>query len=148
MRNKILPPAYFLIAAVAIGILHFAWPIARIIDQPWRWLGVALIIFGGAINIWADRLFSKHGTTVKPHEKPAYLIVFGPFRASRHPMYLGMTAILLGIAVSSGTIAAFIPPIIFVFIMEKIFIPVEEQNLLETFGQKYADYKKKTRRWL
>jgi len=148
MKNKIQPPTYFLIGAVAAGVLHFVWPVAQFIDSPWRWLGVALVVLGGAINIWADQLFAKHGTTVKAHEKPAYLIVFGPFRASRHPMYLGMAIILLGIAVSSGTVGAFIPAIAFVFIMEKLFIPIEEQNLLETFGQKYLNYKQKTRRWL
>ena len=147
MKNKILPPTYFLIFLALIAGLHFIFPITKIIHSPYNWLGIVLIIFGSAVNLWADSIFKKEKTTVKPHEKPSVLIVSGPFRLSRHPMYLGMTAILFGIAILLGSLTSFILLVIFVILMQKLFIPTEEKNLEATFGQKYLDYKKKVRCW-
>ena len=63
-------------------------------------------------------------------------------------MYLGMCAILLGEAILMGSIVMFFVPIIFVLLMEIIFIPHEEKNLEDVFGVEYINYKKKVRRWI
>ncbi len=99
MKNKILPPTYFLMSLALIIGLHFIFPITRIIPLPYNWFGIFLIVFGGVINIWTDNIFKKEKTTVKPYEKPSILIVSGPFRFSRNPMYFGMAVILLGVTV-------------------------------------------------
>jgi len=93
-------------------------------------------------------LFKKRKTNVKPYDLPTFLEVTGPFRLSRHPMYLGMCSILLGEAVILGSVTVFLFPIFFVILMEIIFIPYEEKNLEEVFGGEYVDYKKKVRRWI
>ena len=93
-------------------------------------------------------MFKKSKTTVKPHKNPTSLEVLGPFRVSRHPMYLGMSAILLGVAIILGSIITFVIPIFFVMLMEIMFIPFEEKNLEKAFGKKYLDYKMKVRRWI
>lgn len=96
----------------------------------------------------ADSLFKKNRTTVKPQEMPSKLLVSGPFRISRHPMYIGMAAILLGEAVFLGSLIAFVFPLIFVMLMELFFIPKEEENLECAFGREYVDYKRRVRRWI
>jgi len=93
-------------------------------------------------------LFKKNKTTVKPYRNPTELITSGPFRISRHPMYLGMMLILLGIAIVHGTLITFAFPIIFIILMELFFIPYEEKNLERISGRKYLSYKKRVRRWL
>lgn len=143
-----MPPVYFIIFLVLSIILHFVFPIEKFIYVPYTYTGFLLIVFGGILNLWSDSLFKKSKTTVKPHEKPTSLEVSGPFRISRHPMYLGMAAILLGLAVLHGTLITFIFPIIFIILMETIFIPMEEKNLEKSFGKKYLNYKKKVRRWI
>ena len=148
MKNKILPPTYFLIFLGLIIGSHFIFPITKIIPSPYNWLGIVLIVFGGVINLWTDNIFKKEKTTVKPYEKPSVLIVSGPFRFGRHPMYLGMAAILFGVAVLLESLMSFIFPIIFVILMQILFIPTEEKNLEIAFGQRYLDYKKKVRRWI
>ncbi|MDP2898656.1 MAG: isoprenylcysteine carboxylmethyltransferase family protein [bacterium] len=148
MRNRVLPPTYFLVCLVCEIGLHFAFPIRKIVAFPYSLVGIPLIILGGGLNVWADALFKKHGTTVKPHESPTALVTSGPFRLSRHPMYLGMLAILLGDAVLLGSVVTFVFPIVFVILMEAIFIPLEERDLEEIFGERYLDYWKKVRRWI
>jgi protein-S-isoprenylcysteine O-methyltransferase Ste14 len=47
-----------------------------------------------------------------------------------------------------GAIQAFFAPAAFFIIMDKVFIPYEEEKLLQGFGNHYDDYMKRTRRWL
>jgi protein-S-isoprenylcysteine O-methyltransferase Ste14 len=128
--------------------LHFAFPVLKFVSSPYYYLGVILILFGIIINLWTDSLFKKKQTTVKPHEMPNFFIDSGPFRLSRHPMYLGMMSILLGVAIFLGSLITFVFPIVFIIIMERNFIPMEEKNLIKKFGNRYVDYRKNVRRWI
>jgi protein-S-isoprenylcysteine O-methyltransferase Ste14 len=148
MKSKIQPPGYFAVSLLLSVGLHFVLPVIRVVVSPYRYLGIVLIGFGVVLNLWTDSLFKRHKTTVKPYENPAHLEVVGPFRISRHPMYLGMVAILLGIAIALGSLVTFVLPIVFVILMETMFIPFEEKNLEEVFGREYLDYKKNVRRWI
>ena len=72
----------------------------------------------------------------------------GPFRFTRNPMYLGITIMLLGIAVAVGSPAMLIAPMGFFAIMSLVFIPYEEGRLREFFPKDYLDYTQRVRRWL
>ncbi len=98
--------------------------------------------------MWADGLFKRKNTTVKPFEKSSALILEGPFRFSRHPMYLGMVIALLGVAIILGSLITFLVPIAFFVSMQIVFIRHEEKALEQTFGQEYLDYKNRVRSWL
>ena len=148
MKTKILPPTYFFIFLFLLVGFHFVIPIKKIIYFPYSIVGVVLIIIGIVLNIWADGLFKKSRTTVKPYDMPRSLEIAGPFRISRHPMYLGMVAVLLGTAILFGSLITFLFPLLFAILMEILFISSEEKNLEKTFGKKYLDYKKKVRRWI
>lgn len=148
MERKILPQNWFLVLLILLFGLSFILPFAKVIHSPYNWAGIFFILFGFVINIWADNLFKKFKTTVKPDEEPTSLIISGPFRFSRHPMYLGMAAILLGAAFVSRSLISLIFPIIFVGVMQKIFIPFEESVLESVFGNKYLYYKKTVHRWI
>jgi protein-S-isoprenylcysteine O-methyltransferase Ste14 len=111
-------------------------------------VGFLFILLGIILNIWVDIMFKKNKTTVKPYKNPTEFITSGPFRISRHPMYLGMMLILLGATIVSGTLIIFVFPIAFIILMEIFFIPFEEKNLERIFGRKYLSYKSRVRRWL
>lgn len=148
MEKKILPPNYFCFLLMLLIITHFIFQKYRFLTSSIRFSGILLIFFGIFIDMWADSIFKKSKTTVKPNEIPSILITTGPFRISRHPMYLGMILILLGSSIICGTVITLIYPIIFLILMEIIFIPVEENNLIGKFGEDYIIYKKRTRRWI
>ena len=99
-KPKVFPPTYFLIALLAIPILHFLLPLMKIIPAPWNWFGILFILLGITIELAADRLFHQAGTTVTPYEESQTLVTCGVFRISRNPMYLGFALILAGAAVS------------------------------------------------
>lgn len=148
MKNKPLPPTYFLICLALVFGSHFIFPITKIIHTPYNWLGWLLVVFGIILNLWTDSIFKKAKTTVKPNEKPSTLIISGPFLISRHPMYLGMTAMLFGVSVFLGSITSFIFSVVFVILMQKFFISFEEKQMEKYFGNKYLEYKMRVRCWL
>ena len=146
--NKILPPTYFFSCLVISVVLHFFFPIKQIILLPYNWLGFLFFFLGGILNIWTDQLFKKVNTTVKPFEKPSTLILKGPFKISRNPMYLGMALLLIGLGFVLGSIISFAGFVLFVAAMEISFIQQEEKILLKVFGAEFEAYKKKVRRWI
>jgi protein-S-isoprenylcysteine O-methyltransferase Ste14 len=148
MPPKLMPPTYFMILLVFSIVLHVVFPVKTILHAPYTYLGLFFILFGTVLNLWADALFKKRSTPVKPHEPPTSLEVSGPFRISRHPMYLGMAAILLGLAILLGSVISFVFPVLFILVMELLFIPTEDWNLEQAFGAEYQAYKKRVRRWL
>ena len=122
MRTKrILPPTYLLLSISTMVLLHFLIPVSKVASYPWNLLGILLLIIGGALNLIADAAFKREKTTVKPFEKSTALVVSGVFTISRHPMYLGMVIILLGIAILMGTLTPFIVVVIFGILMELVF---------------------------
>ncbi|KQC13459.1 MAG: hypothetical protein APR56_05265 [Methanosaeta sp. SDB] len=148
MKSEIQPPTYFAVLLLLSAASHFAYPGSQLVEPPHAYLGFLLIGFGAILNLWTDSLFKKGRTTVKPQEMPSKLVVSGPFRISRHPMYLGMAAILLGEAVFLGSLTTFAFPPIFAVLMEVLFISKEEENLEKAFGKEYLDYKRRVRRWI
>lgn len=59
-----------------------------------------------------------------------------------------MTAMLFGSAVVMGTLITFIFTVLYILIIDTLFIPDEEQRLENIFGMEYREYKKKVRRWI
>ncbi|MBN1301254.1 MAG: isoprenylcysteine carboxylmethyltransferase family protein [Melioribacteraceae bacterium] len=147
-KKKALPPRYFSTSIVIIIAAHLMLPIATLIEFPWNLIGLPLILIGGLMNLIADKDFKSANTTVKPFEYSEELITDGIFRVTRNPMYLGMALFLLGESILAGSITPFLITIIFIFLMDKIFITNEEQMLAEKFGVQYNDYKKNVRKWI
>lgn len=146
--QRAMPTTYLFIYLVAAIVLHFFFPVRQIIHAPYTYCGLPLIVLGIGLNIWADGLFKKKKTAVKPFEKPSALIREGPFRFSRHPMYLGFVILLAGTATLLGSLITFLVPIAIFVTLEMLFIPHEEKQLEKTFGKRYLDYKNQVRRWL
>ena len=146
--RKILPPTYLLIAIAVIVILQFLLPLAKIIPVPWNIFGIIPLACGIALNMVADRAFHQASTTVKPFEESTTLITSGVFQFSRHPMYLGFVLILSGVAILLGSLIPYFVILVFVILMDRVFIRVEEQMLEEKFGQAWLEYKRSVRCWI
>jgi protein-S-isoprenylcysteine O-methyltransferase Ste14 len=148
ISRKILPPNYCFTYLVAALVLHLIFPVATVLPPPYNLLGIVLVVLGIWIMVWADDLFKKVNTEVKSFDKPTVLVTHGPFRISRHPMYVGFVSLLLGVAMLLGSLIAFVAPLAMFFTLEILFIPFEEDMCQEVFGDAYGDYKKRVRKWL
>jgi len=149
MRGRnVLPTTYLFLSIAVMVAMHLLFPLAKVVAYPLNLLGSIPLGIGIAFNLIADRAFKKYRTTVKPFEESTVLITSGVFRVSRHPMYLGMVLILIGIAVLMRSLPPFAVIPIFALLMERVFIRVEEKMLEDKFGQPWLEYKGKVRRWI
>ncbi len=142
------PPTLLATTLVAMLALHVLVPVAGIIPRPWTLAGLVPIAFGVAWNLRADKLLREHQTTVKPHLPPTALIETGPYRYSRNPMYVGMSAVAVGTAAALGTLAPLAVAAVFVGVLAVVFVPMEERSMAETFGEAWHAYTRRVRRWL
>jgi protein-S-isoprenylcysteine O-methyltransferase Ste14 len=146
---KIVPPIWIVIF-VAVGLcVNWLFPSRDFMD--WRSYPIGIILFGFGLSgvLWAGSIFHRRGTEIVPASPMnKLLLVEGPFKITRNPMYLGMTLAQLGIAFFVGTLPMFFVPIAFFCLINFVFIPFEEQKMLRQFGDQFADYKRRVRRWL
>ena len=144
---KIPPP---LALAVSIGLAALAgWfvpPLQTVwFHSSWAAWGVVLgaLIWAG----WAAREFRHHRTTILPQRQPTSLLCRGPFRISRNPLYLAMLLLTVVPWLAWGRIGLLLAPALFFAFANWVIIPCEEANLRAHFGDAYAGYCRRVRRW-
>ena len=146
--KRSLPPTYFLAAVLLMLACHVFVPVRRLLLFPWTLLGLIPVGLGIGLNLVADRAFKTHATTVKPFQTSTRLVTTEVFGFSRNPMYLGMVCILMGVAGLTGTLTPWLVIPVFMAVLTRVFIRVEEKRLAETFGEAYHAYTRRVRRWL
>ena len=114
-------------------------------------VAAATAVVGGSLCLLAGSAgnFLRHRTTVDPVrvERAQHLVVDGPNRLTRNPMYLGMLLALAGWAVWLGNAAALLALPLFVAVLNTLQIRPEEAALRARFGADYARYAQRVRRW-
>jgi len=146
--RRIYPPHWVAILAVSEAVVARLLPGYRLIPSPWNALGVLLAVLGLAFGGWAFALFRRAKTGIVPFTPATSLVLRGPYRFSRNPMYLGMALVLTGEAVVLGAVTAFLAPLAFVLIVTVRFIRPEEAQMEGTFGADYRELRRRVRRWL
>ncbi len=142
-------PDLLFLTSIGMSILfHYILPILELVSYPYSLIGIVLIIIGMITAFLTNSILLKKGTSIKPFENPSVLVASGPFKFSRNPIYLSMALALLGVAIFLGSLSPFIFPIIFVIMIDRSVIPIEETNLERRFGEEYLDYKTKVNRWV
>ena len=148
MNNKIPPPIVTLISGLAIYFSKNLFPNHHglILDI----FSVLLLACGTIIIRTAFLSFKNYQTTINPLNltKTSSLVNTGIFKYTRNPMYLGMVFILLSIALKFNLYGGLIVIWLFFSFITKFQIIPEEKAMEKLFGQKFNNYKKKTRRWL
>jgi len=139
---------YFLVLLILSIASHFIFPVRVVLHSPFTWTGILIIGASLYLAFRCRALFLQNRTTLSPYESPTVLITTGPFCISRNPAYLAMAAILFGSAVLMGTLVPFVFPVLFIVIIEVLFIPDEERRLEEIFGEEYREYKREVGRWV
>jgi len=147
-KPRIVPVAWLLIAATAMVFLNFKLPLVELTPglsgvPIWLLLGP-----GSILLIWSAHKFAKAGTGVMPFSESTKLITTGIYRFTRNPMYLGMALFLAGGALKLGSLGAWIPVPLFIWVIDHQFIRNEEIFLTGIYGDEYRDYLKKVRRWI
>jgi protein-S-isoprenylcysteine O-methyltransferase Ste14 len=121
------------------------WPDSTAVESR---LGWGLLVAGVLLAASAAYLFRRAGTTPNPSKPTSALVIWGPYRFTRNPMYVGMTTLYLG-----GTLFLNDPwPLVFlpvvIALVQRYVIAREEAYLERKFGDEYRAYKARVRRWI
>ncbi|RFU13164.1 isoprenylcysteine carboxylmethyltransferase family protein [Rhodobacteraceae bacterium W635] len=143
-----LPPVWFAGFCAAAWLLARELPLVRAFGPLFWGLGILLGLAGLAAIGWSAWWFWHKRTSIEPHHDPSALIVEGPYRFSRNPIYLGLLAMLTGYVLWLGVLSPVLLPWLFAVVLERRFIQPEEERLIDAFGLEARRYLQKTRRWL
>jgi protein-S-isoprenylcysteine O-methyltransferase Ste14 len=111
--------------------------------------GIVLGAAGGALALWCILAFAVIGKgTPAPFDPPRRLVIRGPYRYLRNPMYLGAALALLGAALFYRSL-----PLLgyvggFLLVTHGFVVWYEEPTLGRLFGAEYQAYRSGVRRWL
>jgi protein-S-isoprenylcysteine O-methyltransferase Ste14 len=111
-------------------------------------LGLTLVLSFFAWNGWSLWLFRRHQTGLLPGQATHTMIEEGPYRLSRNPLYVGLLALYLGLALLAPTLWGLVLFPAAVLLVRWGAIRPEERFLHERFGAPYDDYARRVRRWL
>jgi protein-S-isoprenylcysteine O-methyltransferase Ste14 len=110
--------------------------------------GMIMVAVGVALALWCVLTFAIVGKgTPAPFDPPRRLVVTGPYRFVRNPMYIGAGLALLGVAVYYGSASLFLAVAIFLLIVFVFILAYEEPTLRRMFGDDYEAYTRRVGRF-
>jgi protein-S-isoprenylcysteine O-methyltransferase Ste14 len=150
LERRIPPVAFCLLLALGM------WAAARgipglALELPGRaWLAALGAVGGAALIAPGVGAFRRAGTTVNPltPEASGVLVTAGIYAYTRNPMYLGMLLLLFAWAAWLAHAFALLLAALFVPYMNRFQIQPEERVLAARFGDDYAAYRRRVRRWI
>ena len=111
--------------------------------------GLLVIVAGFALALWCWGVFGAIGRgTPAPFDPPRHLVVRGPYRYVRNPMYIGGVMMVLGQAMIFASVPLVEYAIAVWFIAHLLIVLYEEPALKRSFGDEYSEYRSRVRRWL
>ncbi|HET7886264.1 MAG TPA: isoprenylcysteine carboxylmethyltransferase family protein [Bradyrhizobium sp.] len=146
---KLPPPIWALIYVVVTLALSWllGWPVVPGLPLPV--LGIALTFLAWVLPVWAAIRFRRAGTEINPTSPTnRALVVDGPYRVTRNPMYLGLVLTTLGIAIWIGAWPMFLAPVAVFLTANFVHIPFEEAKMRRQFDGAFDDYVRQVRRWV
>jgi protein-S-isoprenylcysteine O-methyltransferase Ste14 len=126
-----------------------AWRSPLTLDDPRMLTGLLVIALGAALVLACIVNFARHGRgTPAPMDAPRELVVHGPYRYVRNPMYLGGALAMLGelVRVPSWAFAGYIA--FWFMAVGLLVLTYEEPTLRAKFGESYERYTREVPRWI
>ena len=141
--------------AAALLLITRQWeaadPTHLSIGAPWLLIGLeiggmALYVMGFLLMAWAlVRLGGKYQLGGSSPRDADEMVMAGPYRVVRHPMYAAALSIALGLACLVQSLAFFSVFCIYLVLITWL-IPAEEEKLQRAYGEEYRAYRQKLRK--
>ena len=110
--------------------------------------GMVIGAAGAAVALWCVFTFAFIGRgTPAPFDPPRRLVIQGPYRFVRNPMYIGAGLALAGAALFYQSWPLLGYTGLFFLVTHLFVLGYEEPTLRRTFGQEYEAYCRQVRRW-
>lgn len=158
MRNKIFALTRTIVFGAVFGSL-WLWFLPRwiadgkgtLLRPIWSPGGLLLMAIGAAFVLPSMFQFAwlGHGTPA-PFDPPRRLVIRGPYRWVRNPMYVGMGLLMAGEGILLPSIRReMFAAVVFFWLLTTAFVMLyEERALRRRFGEEYESYCRHVRRWI
>jgi protein-S-isoprenylcysteine O-methyltransferase Ste14 len=146
-----VPPPLLYVAAfhLAVYLQHLRpLPAARAGGIAVRAAGILFFAAAAFFQFRSLTQFFRTKNTVVTIRPAHSLQTDGIYRISRNPMYVGLALIYLGVACFAGNLWTLLLFPVLLIVVQEFVIKREERYLDAAFGNEYAEYKRRTRRWL
>jgi protein-S-isoprenylcysteine O-methyltransferase Ste14 len=143
-----LPPLLFLGFLVGGVVLNLLRPLPLSSSLTPRMVGIVIFFVGLMLGIWGRKMMTRAGTNVNPREPTTALVVTGPFRYSRNPLYVALFLMYIGLALALNTLWPIVLIAVLFPLMHWGVVLREERYLEQKFGEVYSRYCGVTRRWI
>jgi protein-S-isoprenylcysteine O-methyltransferase Ste14 len=110
------------------------------------YIGVLVMASGVLLRAWAVRKLSRFFTATVQIVEGHELVTGGPYRLVRHPSYSGAALALCGSALTLGSLPGVITAIVCMGAAYSIRISAEEKVLTDYFGDRYIQYRKRSKK--
>lgn len=144
------PPVTIFIVAFGIGVMADVLFPLPVLGRFRYWLipGVFLVGLAAVLVAWACVLFLESRTAIYPTARASQLVTAGPYRVSRNPMYVAMSAAYAGLALVGQLLWTLLLLPVVMIACYRLVIQREEAYLAAEFGAAYSDYTRRVRRWV
>ncbi len=136
-------PVPFLITLISGHAIQKYWITWKISAALVEEIGTALIIGSLSIIIWA--VIASLDVDI---ENANALVIGGPYRFSRNPMYVGWGLLHLGVSFASNNLWILFLTIPAFLAIHYLDVLNEEKLLHRKFGSDYEEYKSRTKRYM
>jgi protein-S-isoprenylcysteine O-methyltransferase len=113
-----------------------------------RWIGVAMMAAGLGLRAWGMTVLGRFYTRTLRVVHDQRVVTAGPYRLVRHPGYAGSMLVWTGFCVGSGNWIALVVVTGLMLAAYGWRIHSEERLLVDSFGDEYASYQRRTARLL
>ncbi len=127
--------------------LTFPWS-SSILDELFTWSGIGLYLVGLTFAAWAKVVMKGSWGPPGQHDKSrqSTLIITGPFRYTRNPIYLGLLAMVFGAGLAMRSYLTVLVIPLYFYLRNQV--KKEESALENIFGKSYRVYKRHVPRFL
>jgi protein-S-isoprenylcysteine O-methyltransferase Ste14 len=142
-----------------VGAVCWLGLIAWMIDPDWmawsgmrlpawlRWTGVGLVTNAGVLLVWTVRSLGKNLTDTVVTRHHHTLVLHGPYRWIRHPLYDSAALCIMAISLIAANWFLFVAGIVGLGLLVTR-TRTEEEHLVARFGDRYRAYIERTGRFL
>jgi len=142
----IAPPPLLFVAVIGIGLLlDWLFPayVLYVLLPTWLRAILAIACLAASIVLALPAIFGfrAEGTHVEPWKPSSALVTRGIYARLRNPMYVGLTLLLVGLAVLLASDWMLVLTVFFAVVMHYGVVLREERYLEAKFGDVYRKYK-------
>ena len=147
----IAPPPLLVLACIALGFLakHFQpLPLFATKTNLQVSIGAVLVILAILMVALCRHALVEGGTHPNPYKPTKAIVMAGPYRFSRNPIYIAFLMVTLAFTLFTNSLWFIGSAVLAVVLLQLGVIKREEKYLHEKFGSEYDDYCRRVRRWI